>query len=86
MRYRPSLTTAAASGVAALILAAPGALASGPGGLPAYHRHLDFNLTSPTAFATAVGGFANPAVYSLAPGPEVEAFWAAPEHPQVPVR
>ncbi|MBI4719833.1 MAG: hypothetical protein HY770_01085, partial [Chitinivibrionia bacterium] len=44
--------------------------------LPSYYSLLDFNFTSPGARATAVGGFANPAVYRMLPGGEVSYFWS----------
>ncbi len=33
--------------------------------IPSYYQHLDFNLTSPTAFTHAGGGYFNPSVYSM---------------------
>lgn len=47
------------------------------GDLPSYYSLLDYNLTSPTAWTTAAGGFANPAVYSMMPGGELEYYWTA---------
>jgi protease-4 len=44
--------------------------------IPSYYSLLDFNLTSPGARATAVGGFANPAVYQMLPGSELDYFWS----------
>jgi protease IV len=46
------------------------------GDIPSYYRHLDFNLTSPTAFTHAAGGFANPSVYTMMPGAELEFYWS----------
>jgi len=48
--------------------------------IPSYYEQIDFNLTSPSAWATAVGGFANPAVYSMMPGSEMEYYAAHPEN------
>jgi protease-4 len=48
---------------------------TGSSNIPSYHRQLDFNLTSPGTWATAVGGYANPGVYSMLPGGEAEFFW-----------
>ncbi|MFQ5512552.1 MAG: S49 family peptidase [Candidatus Krumholzibacteriia bacterium] len=44
--------------------------------IPSYYSHLQFNLTSPTARAAAIGGFANPAVYGMMPGPEAQFSWS----------
>ena len=44
--------------------------------IPSYYSQLDFNLTSPSAFATAVGGYANPAVYQMMPGSEISYFFS----------
>jgi protease-4 len=45
-------------------------------GIPSYYEHLDFNLTSPTAFTHAAGGYFNPSVYSMMPGGEGEVYWS----------
>jgi protease-4 len=71
---------------ACLLLQIPAGLSAQNGGLdpldqagtsniPSYHQQLDFNLTSPSTWATATGGFANPAVYTMLPGSEAEFFW-----------
>jgi protease-4 len=44
--------------------------------IPSYYDHLQFNLTSPTARAGAIGGFANPAVYGMMPGTESIFSWS----------
>ncbi|HET6462681.1 MAG TPA: hypothetical protein VFH33_02685, partial [Candidatus Krumholzibacteria bacterium] len=44
--------------------------------IPSYYQHLDFNLTSPTAFTHAGGGYFNPSVYSMMPGGEGEVYWS----------
>lgn len=44
--------------------------------IPSYYDQLQFNLTSPTAFSTAIGGYANPAVYGLLPGGETIYAWS----------
>src|SRR5436190_2472218 len=44
--------------------------------IPSYYDHLDFNLTSPTAFTQAAGGYFNPSVYSMMPGGEGEVYWS----------
>jgi len=49
---------------------------AGAASIPSYYQHLDFNLTSPTAFTHAAGGFANPSVYAMMPGSEGEAYWS----------
>ncbi len=59
--------------VAVTYIAAPAA-ATEPSQIPSYYQQLDFNLTSPSAFGSAVGGFANPAMYALTPGAELEYF------------
>ncbi|MCH7549440.1 MAG: signal peptide peptidase SppA, partial [Candidatus Krumholzibacteriota bacterium] len=63
---------------AVLLLGVARVSAGGFSEIPSYYTHLSFNLTSPTAYTTAVGGFANPAVYALMPGPEIEAYFADP--------
>lgn len=45
--------------------------------IPSYYDHLDFNLTGPTAFTEAVGGYANPSVYPMMPGGEGEFYWSS---------
>ncbi len=47
------------------------------GAIPSYYEHLDFNLTGPTAFTEAVGGYANPSVYPMMPGAELEFYWSS---------
>ncbi len=47
----------------------------GTSNIPSYHQQLDFNLTSPSTWATATGGFANPGVFTMLPGGEAEFFW-----------
>jgi protease-4 len=44
--------------------------------IPSYYSQLRFNLTSPGAFSTAAGGFANPAVYGMLPGGEAQFSWS----------
>jgi protease-4 len=43
--------------------------------IPSYYSNLQYNLTAPSAYATAVGGFANPGVYRMLPGSEVLFTW-----------
>ncbi len=43
--------------------------------IPSYYTHLRYNLTSPGARATAIGGYANPAVYGMLPGSETWFTW-----------
>ena len=50
--------------------------AAGFMGIPSYYSHLDFNLTGPGAYTTAAGGYANPAVYAMMPGEEMEFYWS----------
>jgi protease-4 len=52
------------------------AYAQGYGAIPSYYQSLDFNLTSPSAFTEAVGGFANPSIYPMMPGGEFEFYWS----------
>lgn len=54
-----------------------GARAQSPGAIPSYYRSLDFNLTSPSAFTEAVGGYANPSIYPMMPGGELEFYWSS---------
>jgi protease-4 len=54
--------------------------ASSGSDIPSYYRQLDFNLTSPTAWTSAVGGFANPGVYAAMPGSELEYYLADVEN------
>ncbi len=59
----------------AVVVAVLCALTAAParaGEIPSYYRQLDFNLTSPAAWTTAAGGYANPAVYAAMPGGELE--------------
>ncbi len=51
------------------------ASAQGFGAIPSYYQTLDFNLTSPSAFTEAVGGYANPSIYPMMPGGELEFYW-----------
>lgn len=72
---RTDATRAAATIAALLVLASstPSAWAgAGNSDIPSYYTHLDFNLTSPSAWTTAAGGYANPAVYAAMPGAELE--------------
>ena len=71
-----SLACIAASLLAGLFVA-PHARAQGFGAIPSYYQALDFNLTSPSAFPEAVGGFANPSIYPMMPGGELEFFWSS---------
>ena len=63
--------------IAALLVAttASGALAQ----IPSYYAQGTYNLTSPTAFTEAVGGYFNPAVYPMMPGTEIEFYFSAPK-------
>jgi protease-4 len=66
------LTLLAVMLIASATIVSP-ALAGGTGSeIPSYYRDLDFNLTSPTAWTTAAGGYANPSVYAAMPGAELE--------------
>lgn len=49
-------------------------------GIPSYYSHLDFNLTGPGAYTTAAGGYANPAVYAMMPGDEMEFYWTVDDN------
>jgi len=46
------------------------------GTIPSYYETLHFNLTSPTAMTEAVGGYANPSVYPMMPGSELEFYFS----------
>ncbi len=63
--------------VVAVALIAPTARAQSYGAIPSYYQSLDYNLTSPSAFTEAVGGFANPSIYSMMPGGEFEFYWSS---------
>ena len=67
------LTTLA---ILAAVALAVSARAISAGTIPSYYQHLDFNLTSPTAFTHAGGGYFNPSVYSMMPGGEGEVYWS----------
>jgi protease-4 len=43
--------------------------------IPSYYEALQWNLTSPSAFSTSAGGYANPAVYGTLPGGEAQFSW-----------
>jgi protease-4 len=47
----------------------------GSSNIPSYYSLADYNLTSPSTWASAVGGFANPGVYQMLPGGEAQFFW-----------
>ena len=82
------MTRTYAAGISALILimvSVPAASGDYVGfGIPSYYQQLDFNLTSPTAYTTAVGSFANPAVNKMMPGSELEYHWSADTNDVVP--
>lgn len=44
--------------------------------IPFYHSQLDFLLTTPGAEGSAIGGYANPAVFGMLPGRELQFFWS----------
>lgn len=52
-----------------------GTLAQYPSSIPSYYGQLQWDLTSPSAFSTAAGGYANPAVYGTLPGFETQFSW-----------
>jgi hypothetical protein len=64
-----------------LVLVASGVAHAGS--IPSYYEHLNFNLTSPTAFTHAAGGFSNPSIYPMMPGGELEFYWS--DHEDSPV-
>ncbi len=74
MSYRAIVIACVACAAAGL---PTGAAATSFAPIPSYYDHLDFNLTGPTAFTEAVGGYANPAVYPLMPGAEGEFYWSS---------
>jgi protease-4 len=47
------------------------------GAIPSYYEELNFNLTSPTGFSEAVSGYANPSMYPMMPGAELEVYWSS---------
>ena len=47
----------------------------GTSNIPSYYTLVDYNLTSPSTWETAVGGFANPGVYQMMQGGEIQFFW-----------
>ena len=47
------------------------------GAIPSYYQSLDFNLTSPSGFTEAIGGYANPSIYPMMPGSEFEFYWSS---------
>jgi len=59
-----------------MMCAAGGAGANATSEIPSYYSHLDFNLTSPGTQVTSVGGFANPALYNMMPGSEMQFYWS----------
>lgn len=61
---------------AALVVCYAGLSTGAFAGIPSYYEHLDFNLTSPTAFTEASGGFVNPSVYPMMPGGELEFYFS----------
>lgn len=44
--------------------------------IPSYYSQVDFLLSTPGAAGTALGGYVNPAVYGVLPGPELQFFWS----------
>jgi protease-4 len=44
--------------------------------IPSYYSHTDFLITTPGAAGSSLGGFVNPATYSLLPGFEHQFFWS----------
>jgi protease-4 len=48
----------------------------GSSNIPSYYRQLSFDLTSPTTWATAVGAYANPGLYTMLPDGEMEYYWS----------
>jgi protease-4 len=69
-------TTFRSAALAAAFAAAALAGSAHAGSVPSYYDHLNFNLTSPTAFTHAAGGYANPSVYGVMPGAEAEFYWS----------
>jgi len=51
--------------------------------LPSYYAEGTFNLTSPSALTTAVGGYYNPAVYPMMPGTELEFYFSDSQNPAI---
>lgn len=47
----------------------------GSSDIPSYYVANGFNIASPSTWATADGGYANPGVYSMLPGGEAQFFW-----------
>jgi protease-4 len=59
-----------------MLFAAGGAVADSQDEIPSYYSHLDFNLTGPGTQVSAVGGFANPALYRMLPNSEMQFHWS----------
>jgi protease-4 len=49
----------------------------GSSDIPSYYLTNGFNIASPSTWATADGGYANPGVYPMLPGGEGQFFWTA---------
>jgi protease-4 len=64
------------SAIVLLMCAAGAAPGNASDEIPSYYSHLDFNLTSPGTQVSAVGGFANPAVYRMLPDSEMWFYWS----------
>lgn len=63
--------------LAALVVAATACAAHATKSeIPSYYQGGTYNLTSPTAFTEAVGGYYNPAVYPMMPGTELEMYFS----------
>ncbi len=59
------------------VLAAGSVKAASSGAIPSYYEQLNFNLAAPSAFTEAVGGYANPSIYPMMPGAELEFYWSS---------
>ncbi|UCE19003.1 MAG: S49 family peptidase [Gemmatimonadota bacterium] len=44
--------------------------------IPSYYSNVDFLLSTPGAAGSAIGGYVNPAVYGVVPGPELQLYWS----------
>lgn len=62
--------------VVVLVLEAAQSWAQGSSRISSYYSNVDFLLSTPGAEGSAIGGFVNPAVYRMMPGPELQFFWS----------
>lgn len=71
--FRPWIALAAT--LVMIAVAAPADVAAVDQAIPSYYDQLRYNLTSPGARSTSIGGYANPAFYGMLPGGETWFSW-----------